>query len=397
MSKFSYEYYRDILKDRSLPQAFVDLDRFDENVFALQQRSGNKLIRVASKSVRCATLIDRVFKAHDQYQGILSFSAPEAAWLASKGFDDIIVAYPVFRPDDIASICPQLQEGKTIVLMTDSPEHIEAIGAVAKKYEVTIPVCIDIDLSTDFGSLHFGVWRSRVKGMGEVNGILDAVEKHPCVNLDSVMGYEAQIAGVGDNVAGQGIKNKVIRYLKKKSIKEIRERRASVVEGIQARGFNLRVVNGGGTGSLESTREEACVTEVTVGSGFYTPTLFDGYQAFKHAPAAGFALEISRIPKLQTYTCLGGGYIASGGAGKEKLPAPFLPEGAALYDMEGCGEVQTPIQYSGPIDLKMGDPVLFRHAKAGELCERFNVLLLIQDGVIVDEVPTYRGEEQCFF
>src|SRR5690606_20376867 len=127
---------------------------------------------------------------------------------------------------------------------------------------------------------------------------------------------------------------------------------------------------------------------VTVGSGFFSPTLFDHYAAFKHKPAAAFALEIVRIPKPGIYTCAGGGYVASGAAGKDKLPSPYLPEGAELLDQEGAGEVQTPISYDGAEALRVGDPIFMRHAKAGELCERFNTLVLIQDGRIVDEIPT---------
>ena len=44
--------------------------------------------------------------------------------------------------------------------------------------------------------------------------------------------------------------------------------------------------------------------------------------------------------------------------------------------------------------LRIGDSVYMRHAKAGELCERFDSLYLVQGGEIVDEVPTYRGEGQ---
>ena len=42
------------------------------------------------------------------------------------------------------------------------------------------------------------------------------------------------------------------------------------------------------------------------------------------------------------------------------------------------------------------DNVLLRHARAGELCERFDRLHLVQNGEIVEEVPTYRGEGRCF-
>ena len=47
--------------------------------------------------------------------------------------------------------------------------------------------------------------------------------------------------------------------------------------------------------------------------------------------------------------------------------------------------------------MNLGDPVLFRHAKAGELCERFDELLVISNGRVVDRVPTYRGEGKNFF
>ena len=40
--------------------------------------------------------------------------------------------------------------------------------------------------------------------------------------------------------------------------------------------------------------------------------------------------------------------------------------------------------------------MLFRHAKAGEVMERFREVLLLREGHIVERVPTYRGEGLCF-
>jgi D-serine deaminase-like pyridoxal phosphate-dependent protein len=103
-----------------------------------------------------------------------------------------------------------------------------------------------------------------------------------------------------------------------------------------------------------------------------------------------------RHPKPEIYTCLGGGYIASGSTDANKQPVPYLPDGAKLTDLEGAGEVQTPILYQGQEKLTHGDPIFLRHSKAGELCERFNDLYLISNGHIVDQVPTYRGEGKNF-
>ena len=46
--------------------------------------------------------------------------------------------------------------------------------------------------------------------------------------------------------------------------------------------------------------------------------------------------------------------------------------------------------------LRLGERVWFRHAKAGEYCERFNELHLIRRGEVVETVPTYRGEGKNF-
>ena len=93
---------------------------------------------------------------------------------------------------------------------------------------------------------------------------------------------------------------------------------------------------------------------------------------------------------------LGGGYVASGSAEKTRLPTPALPAGLKLDPLEGAGEVQTPLLGPGARELAVGDRVYFRHAKAGELCERFNTLLLVEGDRVVDEVPTYRGEGKAF-
>ncbi|HEY6331576.1 MAG TPA: amino acid deaminase/aldolase, partial [Blastocatellia bacterium] len=185
-------------------------------------------------------------------------------------------------------------------------------------------------------------------------------------------------------------------FLKKRSVREVAERRAGLVEAIRSKGLQPRFINGGGTGSIDSTCAEDAVTEVTVGSAFYASALFDRYKDFRYSPAAGFAIEIVRQPRPDLYTCLGGGYVASGIADVSRLPAPWLPHGAELLPTEGAGEVQTPISYQGPEKLTLGDPIFLRHSKAGELCERFTHLIEVSDGKVVDQVTTYRGDGKCF-
>ncbi len=390
-----YERMRAAVEGHRLPLAYVDLDAFDANAEALAGRAAGMPIRVASKSVRCRAMLQRVL-AHPGFQGLMCFTAGEAAFLAARGFDDLLVAYPTVEPTEVEAVCRAVAEGRRIVLMIDAVEQLDPLEAIAARVGVTLPICLDVDMSMSLPGLWFGVRRSPIRDAAAALRVGRALERRHHLCLEGVMGYEAQIAGLADDVPGKGALNLVIRRLKRRSIPELTERRVEVVEALRNAGFPIRLVNGGGTGSLESTRRDPSVTELTAGSGLYAPGLFDDYESFTPAPAAGFAIPVVRRPGAGLITCHGGGYVASGAAGNDKLPRPFLPRGASLLPNEGAGEVMTPLAYDGEPRLELGDPVFMRHAKAGELCERFNTLLLIEDGRVVDEVPTYRGDGQAF-
>jgi D-serine deaminase-like pyridoxal phosphate-dependent protein len=138
------------------------------------------------------------------------------------------------------------------------------------------------------------------------------------------------------------------------------------------------------------------VTELAAGSGLYAPTLFDGYDDFDPQPAAAYALPVVRRPGRGYATAFGGGYVASGPPGWSRVPSPYRPSGLRLLRSEAAGEVQTPLQGKAVRHLGLGDRVWLRHAKAGELCERFDQLHLVRGSTLVESVPTYRGEGKNF-
>jgi D-serine deaminase-like pyridoxal phosphate-dependent protein len=391
-----YRYYRQVFLGRQLPFAYVDLDLLKINMRRTIARAGNLPVRIASKSIRCVALLEKILAAHPNFRGVMCYSPLEAAALARRGFDDLLVAYPCWHADQVGAVCAEVRRGASITLMVDSIEHAARLAVIATAHGVMLPVCLDIDMSIDVPGLRFGVLRSAIRTPEEALRVLAAIERGGSLRLDGVMGYEAQIAGVGDAVAGQGAKNTIVWALKQRSLPIIAERRGAIVAALRARGAQLRFVNGGGTGSLETTARDPSVTELAAGSAFFAPALFDQYRAFSYEPAAGFAIEVVRRPAPKVYTCFAGGYVASGAAGSDKLPQPYLPEGAALTPLEAAGEVQTPISYDGPEQVSLGDPIFMRHAKAGELCERFNTLLLVAAGAITGEAPTYRGEGWSF-
>jgi D-serine deaminase-like pyridoxal phosphate-dependent protein len=380
------------------PFAVIDLDAFWRNAADMRRRAADKPIRLASKSLRCRALQERVL-AGEGFSGTLAFTLPEALWLADAGFQDIVVAYP--SVDRVALRALGERPGPDrIAVMVDSHAQLDLIESAA---DAPVDVCIDLDagLWLAGGRVKIGAKRSPLHTPEHAAALAREIVSRDCVSLVGMMAYEAQIAGVGDAPPGSRGRAAAIRALQRRSARELAPRRAAAVAAVEAvlseSGQSpLRFVNGGGTGSLELTASEPAVTEIAAGSGLYGPTLFDAYRAFTPEPAVLFALAVVRKPVRGVATVLGGGYLASGPADAARLPQPFLPSGLRLDGQEGAGEVQTPLLGDAAHRLRVGDRVWFRHAKAGELCERFDRLHLIEGEQVVEKVPTYRGEGKCF-
>jgi D-serine deaminase-like pyridoxal phosphate-dependent protein len=359
-------------------------------------RAHGKPIRVASKSVRCRSLLDRILTRGDGFRGLMTFTLPETLWLHGHGFDDLLLAYPTTDRAALGELARLDGPGRPIV-MVDSVEQLDWIAAAAADPAAPLRLCIELDTGYRLpgGLATVGPKRSPIRTPEQAAALAREIVRRPQLELAALMGYEGHIAGVGDQPPGNPVRGAAIRRMQRASAAEIAERRAAVVEAVRAVA-PFEIVNGGGTGSLHTTGTEDVITETTAGSGFYGPTLFDHYSAFSQRPAALFALPVARRPSADTVTLLGGGYIASGAAGKDRLPEPYLPPGLSLDALEGAGEVQTPVKGEAARSLRVGDNVYLRHAKAGELCERFETLHLLRGGEIVDEVPTYRGEGHAF-
>jgi len=390
-----YQELNQLLNDAQAPLAFVDMVALDKNIEQVHKRSGGKNIRIATKSIRVREILTYIKSKLPETCGWMTFTVEEALWLAEKGFSDILMGYPTLSQALVKQVFSK-GFGDKITFMVDSSYHVNWLNQLASEFQIQARICLDVDMSSSFTGLYFGVYRSPIKTKEQVAQLLDETKACENVSWVGLMGYEAQIAGVGDEVPGQLLKSKIVKILKGKSIIEVAKRREECLHEFDKRNISLEFVNGGGTGSMESTRMENRVTEITVGSGFFQSHLFDAYSNFKHSPAAFFAVQIVRQPQQDIFTALGGGYIASGATDPSKQPIPFWPKGLELIKNEGTGEVQTPLKYKGKENLKIGDWVILRHAKAGEVMERFNEIRLLRNGKFEGIMLTYRGEGKCF-
>jgi D-serine deaminase-like pyridoxal phosphate-dependent protein len=374
------------------------MDAWEANAADLVRRAGGVPIRVASKSLRSRDLLRDVLK-RDGFSGVLALTLPEALWLASTDVsDDVLVGYPTADRGALFRLMHDEQLAASVTLMVDDVAQLDLIDAVSSPHQrETVRVCIELDCSwwPGHGPLRIGARRSPQHSPESLGRLAGIVTERPGFRLVGVMAYESQIAGLPDVFPGRGLYGPIVRWMKRRSARELRNRRAAAVEAVRAVA-ELGFVNGGGTGSLERTAAEDVITEVTAGSGLLAPRLFDRYRSFDPQPASFFALPVVRRPGAGVVTVLGGGYIASGAAGPDRLPVPWLPEGLRLDAAEGAGEAQTPLLGPAADGLAIGDWVWFRHAKAGELGERFELMYLVRGERRVGTVTTYRGEGKSF-
>ncbi|GAA1904401.1 alanine racemase [Lapillicoccus jejuensis] len=374
------------------PYGVLAWDALSHNAFDLLDRAAGKPLRIASKSVRVRGVLDAVL-ALPGWAGILAYTLPEALWLA-EDHDDVVVGYPSADRAAIARLVADERLASRVTLMVDDVAQLDLVDAVAAPgARAQVRVCLELDASYRSPVAgHVGVRRSPVHDVGQARRAAEAIVRRPGFRLVGMMAYEAQVAGLTNEGAGRG---RVIRALQRASVEELTQRRSAAVSAVRAVA-DLEFVNGGGTGSIESTSADPSVTEIAAGSGLFGPHLFDHYVHFTPAPAAAFALSVVRRPKPDTVTLMGGGWVASGPPGADRLPLVAWPEGLSMLPREMAGEVQTPLRGRAARTMSVGDRVWLRHTKAGELSEHLASFAVVHRGEVVGQLPTYRGEGKVF-
>ncbi|WP_341229825.1 amino acid deaminase/aldolase [Nocardioides salarius] len=375
------------------PLLVVDLDAFDANAADLERRAGGTPLRLASKSVRVPALMSRAL-ARDGFRGVLAYTLAEALWLEEHDVtDDLLVAYPTVDRAALAALVVSPRAAGRITLMVDDVAHLDVVDSVRSSRAVPVRVALDVDAGLQAGGRHVGPKRSPLRDAEAVAALAREVVARPGFTLVGAMTYEGQVAGVPDDVPSARARSLVVRRLKDASLAQLAERRRQVhtalLELVGPEGLELW--NAGGSGSVETSAADPVVTEVAAGSGLLVPTLFDHYRSFAPRPAAFFGLPVTRRPSADVATVHGGGLVASGAAGPDRLPTPWAPPGLRLTGLEGAGEVQSPLVGPSAAMLSIGDLVWFRHAKSGELFEHGRSVRLLTGERFVAEVETYRG------
>ena len=382
-----YEDLKTLVKDFKFPMVICDLDAFNENLERVGNylRKSKKSMRLCTKSIRVPELIKKV-EEKDFVNGIFTYNSAETLFLAEKyQFKDILLGYPIASLIDAEEICnAALIDGVNITVMVDSIEHLDLLEKAASKNNVQIKVLIEFDLADHFLGQNVGVYRSPLRKPKEILTIAQEINKRKHLEYRGIMGYEAQNASIGDN-------SMLMRWLKKRSRKNVNKWRQDVFNLLKSEGYEPQMVNGGGSGCFQETAAESSITEIGIGSLLFKPHIFDSINSLEEfKPSLFFILQVVRKPREDMVTTFSGGYVSSGAI--RALPKIVKPENLKTNKNEEFGEVQTPFKFNPKLDnFKLGDPILCRFGKAGEPLEHFNQINIYSNGKIIDKYLTYRG------
>jgi D-serine deaminase-like pyridoxal phosphate-dependent protein len=201
------------------PLAIVDLEAFDANARDLLRRAGGKPVRVASKSVRCRALLERVLAMDSGdtggFAGIMAFTLAEALWLARAGFEDVLLAYPSTDRTGFAELTGDPKLADAVTVMVDDAAQLALIDAARPGGGVEVRVCLELDTSLRMfgGRVRVGARRSPLHSVESVARLAAAVAHRPGFRLVGLMAYEGHIAGVGDVVPGRPLYSRAVRLM----------------------------------------------------------------------------------------------------------------------------------------------------------------------------------------
>src|ERR1043165_8655256 len=170
----------------------------------------------ASKSIRCRALLEAILGRDRRFAGLMTFTLPETLWLAEQGFEDLLLAYPTADLGALEELALRSAAGPdgAPIVMVDCVRHLETIESVLGRGSPPPRVCIDVDASWWWlgGRVKVGSKRSPVHTVEDAVALAREIERRPQIELDALMAYEGQIAGVGDQPPGQRRRGAAVRF-----------------------------------------------------------------------------------------------------------------------------------------------------------------------------------------
>lgn len=344
------------------PAAVIDLAAFDRNVarMAARAKAAGLALRPHAKSHKCAALVRR--QMDEGAVGVCCAKLAEAEALAAEGIGHILVTSPIAGATNAARAARLAAELPDFRIVLDHPDAAAELAAAAT---APIQVVIDIDV---------GLGRTGCHDPEQAAAVANAVLAQPNLRLLGVQGY----GGNWQHLEGANARASAVAAGM--------EKLTAAIAAIRAAGGTVDVVTGGGTGTFAADAAQGVLNEVQPGSYAFMDKEYrdalkaDPDGAFEQAATVVTTVISANHPKWVT---LDAGLKAFSTDGP--LPQPLTPKYAdCAYRFFG--------DEHGLIVRPAGQPVVRGERLAlapGHIdptLDRYDVLHLVQDGVLVDIV-----------
>ena len=281
--------------------------------------------------------------------------------------------------------------------MVDSVEHLDLIEAAVGGAGAPVRVCLDFDASLWLagGRVKVGPKRTPVHTVAQARALAQEIVRRRGVRAgrdDELRGPHRRGRRRARGPA-RAARAALSAACSATSYAELRARRAAAIAAVREVA-ELELVNGGGTGDLHLIAERARDHRGQRRLGLLRAAAVRRLPRL-HA-AAGRDVRAARHPparRARTVTALGG-RLSRLGRRREGPHAAPVSAARASSSTRWRARARCRRRCTGRAArrLRLGENVYFRHVKAGELCEHFDRLYLVEGSRIVEELPTYRGE-----
>ena len=345
------------------PAAVLDLDAFDRNLAKMAARAAaaGLALRPHAKSHKCAALARRQVEAGAV--GVCCAKLAEAEAMAAAGLTSILVTSPVagaVSAQRAARLAAMLPDFRIVIDHADGATELDAAA------QGPIQVLIDIDV---------GMGRTGVADAAQALQVAAAIAARPNLTLIGVQAYgghwqhihglEVRTAAVGDGMA----------------------RLQTILAALREAGHALGVVTGGGTGSFATDVAQGVLTEVQPGSYAFMDREYrdalgtDPDGAFEQSLVIAATVISANHPDWVTVDAGLKAFATEG-----PLPAPLTPKFAGCAYRWFGDEHGLLMRPAGQAAVR-GERVDFIPPHVDPTLDRYDVLHLVRNGVLVDIVP----------
>lgn len=233
------------LADLPTPALVIDVDAMESNLakMAGAHASGPMALRPHAKTHKCPLLARRQIELGAI--GICTAKVSEAEAMVRAGIENVLITSPIVTREKIERLITVRRASPGVTIVVDHERNVRDLNDAAAAAGVRLTVLVDLNAGTDRTGIAMGP---------QAIVLTEAVVRSPALQFGGLQAY----AGRAQHVHGWENRQHVSR--------SIMERAIALRGQIEAKGIEVPVLTGGGTGTWDIDSGLVGMTDLQAGS-----------------------------------------------------------------------------------------------------------------------------------